>query len=205
MKTIIITIAILLMATSTATGNIYRDMDLQADGKVNLHNITFNNYIYTGLEVKGDGIVQLQTQLNLYRTDIDQDYSIQLQSADDTLRPVEAVTAITSADGKGQHDYAVKVAPDAGKQALLDIDYLFSSLDPANDEYDMGDMVHVFSELEIDTTAQVSMGEFRSYANVQATDGEGFMEEIRVRDGQTVFDDYISVDELREVEIEIED
>jgi len=204
MKILIIVIVILVLIASPAAGNISRDFSMQADGRVDLHSITFNDYVKTGLRVTGDGIAQLDSDLVFNRANLDQVYNIQMQAKEDTLRPIEAVTAMTSADGKGQHDYAVKIAPDAGEQAMLQIHYLFSALDADDDELELGEMVFVFSELEIDTTAQVSMGEFRSHTHIRTEDGEGYIEDIRVRDGQTVFEDYVSVDRLREVEIEVD-
>ncbi|GEM_PF-4627212 len=195
---------VLCLMLATPVFGIDRDVDISAEGRVELNTVSYNEHLRTGMDVRGEGVVNLDNLSLLNADDFDQAYDLELASAEDTLRPLEGVTALLSE----QATHALKVAPDTGDVATVGASYVHSVPAPADDaveeaEEEEAEEIYSFSELDINAEAQVTGGELRTHVDIESLDA-GVKEELRV-EGEVYYADDITVDELHEVEIEVDE
>jgi len=169
-KVIIVILLLLLPGTAEAMG---RDMQLDAEGRIEYNSHVSNSNAKAGLDVRGDGQLTLDSSGAYTADQLDQSYGLQITAKHDTLLPIRAITA---AMVNGQ-TYALMVAPGKGETGALEVNY----------EVGIGDMY----QSQFTAEAVVDQGEFRSYVNITANEVT-LEEELRVR-GSAWFIDMITV------------
>lgn len=178
-----------------------RDLQLGADGRVEINSYVHNRHLWTGLDVYGDGVLNYEGTNRLNIDTLDTSYNLEIGAAHRTLIPMRAITATG-----GVGDYALLVAPKAGEVATLGIRYQHDAPVPEFDDLmapEPGSSVFTFSELAITAQAQMSDGLFRSHLSLESpVIMAGAHEDIRIR-GQVYFQDTVTFDKLNEVEIQI--
>ncbi len=171
---------VFILLAFLAQGVESREMSLEAEGDISIHSVSGNSKTKTASSVEGNGYINYNSGSEISSTSVVQGYSMELKSGDNTKTPLTGIVSTRVLNGNGAvYYYALKIIPNPGTVAILDIHYSSSNI--------------AFASLDIESKVYVEKGIFRNYIDISNEESDlSIYEEIFVK-GYANFWDIISI------------